>query len=241
MPSLPNKSIKGAAFKKWVVESIDKLIDYLSSTYIQVGQGLKIRRSPSGLVIELEKQPGEPQSATGGGGGVAQDITTSVTGNTASIGLSGSTATAQLVGAGDVQVSGGTNGEIILTGSGYPVWGALSFQQITPTWSSGTDEMTPYVLQYSGFLYITVTPTMEFDPDVSAQDIYCYVSIDNKQVFAFQRDVVFESFQGGDVPHYRIYSQDSGVIPVCAGSTVTARYYDSSGATQKLSLSLYHI
>ena len=28
MPSLPNKSIKGAAFKKWVVESIDKLIDF---------------------------------------------------------------------------------------------------------------------------------------------------------------------------------------------------------------------
>lgn len=68
MPSLPNKSIKGGVFKKWVIESIDKLIDYLSSTYIQVGQGLKIRRSPSGLVIELDKQPGEPQSAAGGGG-----------------------------------------------------------------------------------------------------------------------------------------------------------------------------
>ena len=74
MPSLPNKSIKGAAFKKWVVESIDKLIDYLSSTYIQVGHGLKIRRSPSGLVIELDKQPGEPQSAAGGGGAVASGL-----------------------------------------------------------------------------------------------------------------------------------------------------------------------
>lgn len=112
MPSLPNKSIKGAAFKKWVVESIDKLIDYLSSTYIQVGQGLKINRTPSGLVIELAKPAKETQNNTTGGTGATQDISATVTGGTASISLSGSTSAVELVGGSNVSITGNTNGQI---------------------------------------------------------------------------------------------------------------------------------
>ena len=112
MPSLPNKSVKGTAFKKWVVESIDKLIDYLSSTYIQVGQGLKINRTPSGLIIELAKPAKETQNNTTGGTGATQDISATVSGNTASIGLSGSTYSVELVGGSNVSITGNTNGQI---------------------------------------------------------------------------------------------------------------------------------
>jgi len=74
MPSLPQKAVKGANFKTWAVDSINKLIDYLSSTYIQVGQGLKINRTPSGLVIELAKPAKETQNNTTGGGGTSSGL-----------------------------------------------------------------------------------------------------------------------------------------------------------------------
>ena len=118
MPSLPQKSVKGAAFKKWVVESIDKLIDYLSSTYIQVGQGLKINRTPSGLVIELEKPAKETHSNTAGGTGATQDISTTVSGGTASIGLSGSTSSVEIVGGSNVSITGNTNGQVVVSATG---------------------------------------------------------------------------------------------------------------------------
>ena len=70
MPKLPNKSIKGANFKKWCIESIDAIIDYLSSArYLQGAPGVTIERKPSGIVIGLENKQAAPvNNATGGGG-----------------------------------------------------------------------------------------------------------------------------------------------------------------------------
>lgn len=71
MPKLPNKSIKGANFKKWCIESIDAIIDYLSSArYLQGAPGVTIERKPSGIVIGLEKkEPVQNVQITGGTGG----------------------------------------------------------------------------------------------------------------------------------------------------------------------------
>lgn len=71
MPSLPHKSVKGIVFKKWAVESIDRLIDYLSGTWLQAGKGINIRRTPSGTIVELQKQPATAPSSGGGGSVVA--------------------------------------------------------------------------------------------------------------------------------------------------------------------------
>ena len=143
MPSLPNKSIKGAAFKKWVVESIDKLIDYLSSTYIQVGQGLKIRRSPSGLVIELEKQPGEPQSAAGGGGAGASGLEATVSGGTASVQVAGVSPLIVKPANANIQISGGTNGELEIGASA--VTGMPNYFYSSPQ-SIHVDDSAPVVV-----------------------------------------------------------------------------------------------
>ena len=68
MPSLPRKSVKGSLFKKWAIASIDQLIDYLSSNWLQAGDGINIRRTPSGTIIEAQQRKGEPQVLSGGGG-----------------------------------------------------------------------------------------------------------------------------------------------------------------------------
>lgn len=237
---IPRLPASGENLKKYLMDTIKAILNYLHASRVRPGYGIDVRETPSGTIISLaKKQTSEASSSSSSGGGTTQNLSATVSGSTATVALSGSTSSVEIVGTGDVQVSGGSN-RIVLSGAGFPVWRNLSYQQITPTWTQ--DDMDPYILQYSGFLYITVNPTLYFDPDVSSRDIYCYVSIDNKQVFAFQRDCIFESYQGGDVPVYQLYSQDSSVIPVCAGSTITANYYDSStGATKKLTLELYHI
>lgn len=111
--AVPPKIPHGLNFKKAVLGTLNALIDYLNSNWLQVGSGLNIRRTPSGTIIELSKrQSSAPQGSGGGSGGVVQDLSVSVSGNTASIGLTGSTATAELVGTGDVNLSGNTNGQI---------------------------------------------------------------------------------------------------------------------------------
>lgn len=115
MPSLPNKSIKGTAFKKWAVESIDKLIDYLSSNWLQAGNGIVIRRTPSGTVIELQKQNASQQSAISGS--TASGLTATVDGGTASVAVSGNYPLIIEPGNANVQISGGTNGELFIGAS----------------------------------------------------------------------------------------------------------------------------
>lgn len=118
MPSLPRKSVKGAIFKKWVVESIDAIIDYLSSNWLQPGNGINIRRTPSGTIVELQKQNKTPQTS-GGGNGIVQDISATVSGSTAAIvGLSGSTSSVAFVAGSNMSLASGENGEIVLNSTG---------------------------------------------------------------------------------------------------------------------------
>ena len=72
MASLPRKGVKGENFKVWAVDSINKLIDYLSSPYLQNGKGIAIRRTPSGTIIELEKPSTSVSQSAGGGGGTVE-------------------------------------------------------------------------------------------------------------------------------------------------------------------------
>lgn len=144
MSSLPQKSIKGAVFKTWAISSIDKLIDYLSGTFIRGGKGIAVRRFAGVTIIELEKQPEQvQQNATGGG--ATQDISATVSGNTASIGLSGSTATVELVGTGDVTITGNTNGQIEFNATGGTPSGIGAPNYANPIVDRGSVALrTPY-------------------------------------------------------------------------------------------------
>ena len=241
--TLPRKGQTGQNFKNWAVSSINSLIEYLNAgLYLKNGPGILIDRTKSGIIISLEKPaPTAPQQL--GASGAVQDLSVSVTGNTAFIGLSGSTATAQFVGTGSVEISGNTNGQIEIDvpggsgGSAYPVWGNLVTQDIVPTWTG--DNMDSFVLANSGYLKINAYPTIQLnDANNWAHEIYVYVYIDGKQVYSLQRNIGISStdtitFALTDGQH------DSGLVPVCAGSTVSAEYYDSDSASPSLTFTLY--
>lgn len=119
MGSLPTKAVTGANFKKWTVETLNKLIDYLHGARIKPGYGIMVRETPSGTIVELaKKQAPVVNNTTGGGTGVTQDISASVSGGTASVTLSGSTSAVEFVGTGDVTITGNTNGQIEINATG---------------------------------------------------------------------------------------------------------------------------
>ena len=94
MASLPKKSVKGDGFKKWVIYSINALIDYLHGARLKPGYGIAVRETPSGTIVELARKE-TPVVNNIGGGGETQDISATVTGSgtatVATVELSGST------------------------------------------------------------------------------------------------------------------------------------------------------
>lgn len=157
MSSLPRKSVTGLPLKKYVLDTLNGLIDYCHTHRIKAGKGIDVRETASGYVIGLAQPPSNPpqvQSASGGGG--ADGIEASVTGGTASITLTGGTGSVNLVGTGSVTISGNTNtGNIEInstggTGVGFPnyanevvsrgnvdIFGTTTYTYNYPVWLIG--------------------------------------------------------------------------------------------------------
>ena len=242
MASLPQKGVKGDNFKKWAIDSINKLIDYLSSPYLQNGKGIAIRRTPSGTIIELEKQPSTTPQSSGGSGGT-QDIS-NTTGNNPSIGITGSTSSVGFVGNGNVTITGNTNGQIEfnVTGGGgsfYPVWQNLVSEDLSLVFDATYEHLTPIILQSSGYLYIQYFPEVNLDDNNSSAELRCSVSVDSKEVFYYLREISLGSYSHGD-PLPITFSESlehTSMIPVHSGSTVTALCSENNA--QLLYLRLY--
>ena len=189
MPSLPAKSVKGANLKKWLVETIDKLIDYLHSQHLRAGNGILIRETPSGTIVELAKMPSSNVSNTEITN-ATQDISASVTGVTATIELSGSTSAVNLVGTGSVTISGNTNGEIEIgvsggTGtagfpnllSGSTVSGGTNYPIASDSWLIGHigiygDSSHTYPTYLSGYVDLKVSNTAT-PSETTTFELYC--------------------------------------------------------------------
>lgn len=137
MASIPRKGVKGISLRKWVIDTLNGVIDYLHSARVRPGNGILIRETPSGTIIELKKQPDSPQSSGGGGGGTAQDISATVSGGTATIAISGSTSTVEIVGgtSGNVTISGNTNGQVVIDATGGGGGGVGSYD-VFPDYNS---------------------------------------------------------------------------------------------------------
>ena len=119
MSSLPRKSVTGLPLKKYVLDTLNGLIDYLQSHSIKAGRGIDVRETASGYVIGLANPPSNPPQVLNAGGG-ADGIEASVTGGTASITLTGGTGSVNLVGTGSVTISGNTNnGNIEINATGW--------------------------------------------------------------------------------------------------------------------------
>lgn len=122
MASLPKKGVKGANLRKWLIDSIEQLIDYLHSTRVRPGPGISVRETPSGVIVSLAKKSTSTVNNSTAGG-ETQDISATVTGSgmatVATIELSGSTSAVNIRPANsNIQISGGTTGEILIGATG---------------------------------------------------------------------------------------------------------------------------
>lgn len=119
MASLPKKGVKGANLRRWLIDSIEQLIDYLHSTRVRPGPGISVRETPSGVIVSLaKKSTSTVNNSTGGTASAPQDLSATVSGGTATLALSGSTATVPVVAGANVNVTGGTSGEVIISATG---------------------------------------------------------------------------------------------------------------------------
>lgn len=119
MSSLPRKSVTGLPLKKYVLDTLNGLIDYCHTHRIKAGRGIDVRETASGYVIGLAQPPSNPPQVQSASGGGADGIEASVTGGTASITLTGGTGSVNLVGTGSVTISGNTNtGNIEINATG---------------------------------------------------------------------------------------------------------------------------
>lgn len=89
MASLPKKGVKGANLRKWLIDSIEQVIDYLHSTRVRPGEGIMVKETPSGVIVSLAKKSTSTVNNSTGGGTVATGFPdystpiTTVTANTA--------------------------------------------------------------------------------------------------------------------------------------------------------------
>lgn len=214
------------------------------------GTWTQVSRDESGTSITLTAAAIEAltRPASGApGSGSNQDLVISVSGNTATIGLSGSTATAQLVGTGSVSVTGNTSGRIEIGvsggtsgGSSYPVWGSLITDSITPSWDSTYEHMDPEIMPASGYLEIQFYPAIDLSESQQERVTQCRVFVDAREVWDYQRTIALASSDSSPVPVILHDEQaHTDVIPVHSGSTVTATYYDNTGEPPPLYFNLY--
>lgn len=239
MSSLPQKSIKGAVFKTWAIQSIDKLIDYLSGTFIRGGKGISVRRSAGVTIIELEKQPEQvQQNATGVG--ATQDIS-ATTGNNPSIELSGSTSSVQFVGTGDVTISGNTNGQIEIGVSGgteggmpWPDWDRLVGNPISLSWTSGSPMVASHIVPQNAWLKLDFAPVFNLNSAAGYQGHIIFdVDADGEEIYRYDKIV--------ETDNTKLYIDDehTQMIPVKAGALLSFAYTGSGAGDPTPSLSVY--
>lgn len=176
MPSLPRRSVKGTIFKKWVVESIDQIIDYLTSNWLQAGNGINIRRTASGTIVELQKVNTAPQtSGGGGGGGIVQDISATVSGNTATVALSGSTSHVDFVGTGDVTLSENADGEVEINCTGGTGGGGTA--AVFPDLSNPIEDIE-FDVTHAAYPYpVWLIGSIGVDSSISGNTVVCSVVV----------------------------------------------------------------
>lgn len=116
---IPSKIQHGEKVISTVFEKINGIIDYLNASKLRKSSGIDVRETPSGTVLELvQKSASAPQSQQSTA--VASGLEATVSGGTATVGISGSTSSVEFVGAGGVTISGNTNGQVEINASGIP-------------------------------------------------------------------------------------------------------------------------
>ena len=219
MGSIPPKAVSGQNFKKWVVETLNKLIDYLHGARIRPGYGISVRETPSGTIVELaKKEASQPASVSGGTASGAQNLSVSVAGNTASVALSGSTSHVDFVGTGSVEISGGTSGRVEL-GGGVP----LPVRPVSIGFNGS------HVMSHDGWAYMACTI---YSYGNSAESAFAYLRVvasgtTTDYLVTYNAFLTIEGESGGSI-----------MVPVAIGSTVSAYFDLPSGGNYTVGTSL---
>ena len=140
MASIPRKSVKGANLKKWLVETIDGILDYLHSSRIRPGYGIAVDETPSGTIVRLASTPsGNAPISTGGGGtGVSGGLGIVVSGGT---GGNPYLVNANLQGGTDISITGGSGGNPLVIS--YTGGGGAGSGLNAPDWRNIASGTTP--------------------------------------------------------------------------------------------------
>jgi len=169
MPSLPRKARNGDDFKSYTTSAINKLIDYLHSMRPKDSSDIKVKESASGLMFELANRPAKTPQVISVGGGGASGLVATVSGNTASVAVSGSSPLS-IVAGDNISITGGANGEVIIGA------GSSSLPGIFPV-SAGSHTVTEntwYLAQSDGLLLVGYYLALSGETSYS---IYYYLDV----------------------------------------------------------------
>ena len=251
---IPRLPVSGENLKKYLLDTIRGIIEYLKATRLVEGDGISIRETPSGVVVSAIRRgttsqgasgaaeydpgigititggtPGVPEKINanitggtdisvtggtngnplvisytgggGGGGGGATGIGSTVSGGTASVYLDGGTGSVVFRGENGVAISGGSYGEIVISGG-------------TGGGGGGEGDFEGYTTQIEAS-YLTVP--------VAATE-YIDASVDTHYIFSFEDFITV-----GSSEYYNCYWNSNGKFktPFGADSGVIYNYYSS--------------
>ena len=233
---IPRLPVSGENLKKYILDTLRGILDYLKATRLVEGDGISIRETPSGVIVSAtrkgtapggasgaaEYDPGIGITITGGTPGVPEKINANITGGT-SISVTGGTNGNPLV----ISYTGGGGGGGGGGGLDAPIWGYTYGTSI----GNATSEIGAQSSDYSGGT---------FDPPITGSTvpsdgwIYAYAEFWTTNTYETGEAEAHVVVNGGlfKVASLRSYALDyqdptqrigagSGItIPVKAGSVV---------------------
>lgn len=157
---IPRLPVSGENLKKYLLDTIRGILDYLKATRLVEGDGISLRETPSGVVVSAIRRGTTSQGASGAAE-YSQGIGITITGGTPGV---PDKINANITGGTDISVTGGTNGNplvISYTGGGgggggfIPDWGYISGSSVGNATAEvlNTSE-SPYIVPSGGgYLY----------------------------------------------------------------------------------------
>ena len=114
---IPSKIQHGQKVISTVFDKINGIIDYLNASRVRQGPGIMVDETPSGTLVKLDPRARGTTIQQIIAGSTVSGLSATVSGGTATVEISGSTALVIEPGA-NIQITGGTNGELIISATG---------------------------------------------------------------------------------------------------------------------------
>ena len=210
---IPDKAQHGANFKQWTIDTLNAIIDYLNASRLRNSPDIFVDETPSGTLVKLNPRAKAPIIQQIIAGSTASGLSATVSGGTATVEISGSTALVIEPGA-NIQISGGTNGELVISATGGG-GGATGFPDyFSPNIVDNLDFSTPYgPFNNQVWLIGKVSSVIDADDLRGDLTVWVYGGTNSERIDVFNADI-------GPVNAMDIASFGSLVmLPISAGNT----------------------